>query len=131
MPRFSKRSKEILETCDPQLIRIFNEVILTFDCTIISGYRDEKEQNSLVDRGLSKLRFPDSKHNVYPSLAVDAVPYPINWHDRERMTLFAGFVLGTAIELTTQLRWGGDWNMNWEVRDNNFDDLAHFELLRS
>jgi hypothetical protein len=26
------------------------------------------------------------------------------------------------------LRWGGDWNMNFEVDDNQFDDFPHFEI---
>ena len=26
------------------------------------------------------------------------------------------------------LRWGGDWNQNWEVNDNKFDDFPHFEI---
>ena len=28
-----------------------------------------------------------------PSRAVDVVPYPIDWDDRERFHLFAGFVI--------------------------------------
>jgi peptidoglycan LD-endopeptidase CwlK len=27
------------------------------------------------------------------------------------------------------LRWGGDWSMDFEVRDNQFDDLVHFEIV--
>lgn len=128
MPQFSARSREILHTCDSQLILIFNRVVVTFDCTVISGHRDEREQNDLFQRGLSKLRYPNSLHNHQPSRAVDVVPYPINWNDRERMTYFAGFVLGIAEQERVHLRWGGDWNGDWQVKDNNFDDLAHFEL---
>ncbi|KKK66847.1 hypothetical protein LCGC14_2959950, partial [marine sediment metagenome] len=25
--------------------------------------------------------------------------------------------------------WGGDWDLDWNVRDNVFDDLGHFELI--
>jgi len=64
-----------------------------------------------------------------PSLAVNAAPYPIDWENRERATLFAGYVLGVADEMGIKLRWGGDWNMNFETADNNFDDLWHFELI--
>lgn len=138
MPKFSNRSTQILSTCRLELVMVFSEVVKTFDCTVISGYRGEAEQNDLVQRGLSKLKFPNSKHNCYKlipggvrapdSKAVDVVPYPINWHDRERMTFFAGFVLGVAHQQGIALRWGGDWDGDWQVRDNNFDDLAHFEL---
>jgi hypothetical protein len=28
-----------------------------------------------------------------------------------------------------ELRWGGDWSMDFEVKDNRFDDLVHFEIV--
>ena len=62
-------------------------------------------------------------------MACDVVPYPIDWNDRERFHLFAGFVLGIANQMGIELRWGGDWNRNWEVDDNKFDDFPHFELV--
>jgi hypothetical protein len=27
------------------------------------------------------------------------------------------------------LRWGGDWNRNGDLTDNNFDDLFHMEIV--
>ena len=27
------------------------------------------------------------------------------------------------------LRWGGDWDRDTEVRDNDFDDLVHFKIV--
>jgi len=64
-----------------------------------------------------------------PSLAVDVAPYPIDWNDRERFCYFAGYVKGIAKSLGTELRWGGDWDRDTQVKDNNFDDLPHFELV--
>ena len=26
------------------------------------------------------------------------------------------------------LRWGGDWDQDFEVQDNKFDDFPHFEI---
>ncbi len=77
----------------------------------------------------SKIRWPDGKHNTVPSSAVDVTPYPVVWDDRERQTLFAGFVLATAKAMDIDLRWGGDWDRDTEVRDNTFDDLVHFEIV--
>ncbi len=128
MPTFSNRSRGILQTCDPRLQVLFERVVLTFDCTVVSGHRDQAEQNSLFHRGLSKLRWPHSKHNRDPSLAVDVYPYPIDWQDRDRFHFFAGFVMGIADTLEN-IRWGGDWDKDWQVRDNVFDDLGHFELI--
>jgi len=56
-------------------------------------------------------------------------PYPVVWDDRERQTLFAGFVLATAKAIGVDLRWSGDWDSDTEVRDNSFDDLVHFEIV--
>lgn len=128
MPRFGKRSKARLATCDSRLQNLFNEVIKHFDCSVLEGHRGEKEQNEAYAKGNSKLRYPDGKHNKIPSIAVDVVPYPIDWQDRERMTYFAGFVMGIASGMGLKIRWGGDWNMNTELKDNNFDDLPHFEI---
>ena len=74
------------------------------------------------------MKFPDGNHNKKPSKAIDVAPYPIDWDDRERMTYFAGYVKGIAMMLGIPIRWGGDWNSNNDLKDNNFDDLPHFEL---
>ena len=128
MPYFSNKSKANLETCEPELQDIFNTVIEWFDCTILEGHRGEERQNQLCDEGKSQVRYPNSKHNSTPSRAVDVIPYPIDWEDRERMTFFAGWVMAIAKMQGTALRWGGDWDKDTQVKDNSFDDLVHFEL---
>ena len=128
MPRYSNRSAIKLAECDERIQQVFNKVIETIDNTILVGYRDEATQEEMYDQGRSQLQYPNSKHNTLPSQAVDVAPYPIDWNDRERFTLFAGFVLGTAQEMEINLRWGGDWDKDWETADNSFDDLVHFEL---
>ena len=129
MPRFGRRSQANLATCHPDLQRVFEEVVKIFDCSILCGHRGEEAQNEAYHKGLSKLKFPESRHNTQPSVAVDAVPYPIDWEDRERTTYFAGLVLGVAHGMGITLRWGGDWDRDTEVADNRFDDLPHFELV--
>ena len=128
MAKFGNRSKERLSTCDQRLQDIFNEVIKYVDCTILEGHRSKERQNILYDEGKTKVLYPKGRHNAEPSLAVDVAPYPVDWSDRERFTLFAGYVLGLASGMGITIRWGGDWNMNFDVKDNNFDDLPHFEL---
>ena len=131
MNHYSHSSRARLDTCHPFLIRVFEGILLTIDHTIISGHRGQIEQDDLFLLGKTEVRFPDSKHNSDPSHAVDAAPCPIDWKDRERATLFAGFVIGYANSMDVRLRWGGDWNGNWHVKDNLFDDLWHFELLEN
>ena len=130
MAKFCSKSKERLSTCHESLQKVFNEVIKYVDCSVLEGHRDERRQEKLFDEGITKVHFPMGKHNSYPSRAVDITPYPVNWADRERQTLFAGFVLGVARGMGIRLRWGGDWNMNFDVKDNRFDDFPHFELRK-
>lgn len=130
MPAFSKLSAERLATCDPRLQLVLNEVIQHFDCSVIFGHRTKPEQDQAVAEGRSKTPWPTSKHNAVPSLAVDVVPHPIEWSDRERHHYFAGWVMAIAASKGIKLRWGGDWNGDTQVRDNVFDDLVHFEIAQ-
>ena len=128
MPRYSKKSKERLASCDKRLQRVFKEVIKYVDCSILEGYRNKERQNKLYDEGRTKVKYPNGRHNISPSKAVDVTPYPVDWEDRERQTLFAGFVIGIARGMGIRLRWGGDWDMDFQVMDNRFDDFPHFEI---
>jgi peptidoglycan L-alanyl-D-glutamate endopeptidase CwlK len=130
MPRFSKKSKAKLSTCDLRLQKVFNEVIKHVDCSVLEGHRSKERQDKLYGEGKTKVTYPKGRHNNKPSLAVDVVPYPIDWDDRERFHLFSGFVIGLARGMGITLRWGGDWNMNFEVDDNKFDDFPHFEVRK-
>lgn len=128
MPNFSKMSQERLDTCAPELQRLFNKVAESVDCTILVGHRNEEDQDKAFHEGLSKLVWPKSKHNSEPSRAVDVAPFPIDWHDTERFCYFAGFVKGIAEGLGIEIRWGGDWDSDMQVKDETFRDLVHFEL---
>ena len=75
MPKYSTISKSRLVTCHQDLQTLFNEVIKYYDCTIVYGHRGEIAQNQAYAEGKSQLKWPNSKHNKWPSLAVDAAPY--------------------------------------------------------
>ena len=130
MPRYSTRSKSRLATCDQRLQDVFNEVIKHVDCSILEGHRSKERQNKLYDQKRTKVKYPNGRHNSNPSKAVDFTPYPVDWNDRERQTLFAGFVLGIARSMGHKLRWGGDWDQDFQVMDNRFDDFPHFEIKK-
>ena len=129
MNHWSATSAARPATCDLRLVEVFDHVLQIVDCSVLAGHRNEVMQDQLYDDGKSQVRWPLSKHNVTPSGAIDIAPYPINWGDRERMTLFAGIALGVADAKGIALRWGGDWNHDFQVVDNGFDDLVHFELM--
>lgn len=153
--KFSKRSLSNLGECHLKLQIIFNTIIKYFDCTILDGHRGEKEQNEAFHKGTSKLKFPKSKHNKLPSLAVDVTPYPIpkkwgnidtdklmsiknkkeftkeihfQFKERARFYYLKGLEMGTAQMLKIPIRQGCDWNGNFDFNDQNFDDLPHTEL---
>ena len=129
MPRFGATSMRNLSTCDERLQRIFKEVILGFDCTILCGTRSKELQDHYYRIGLSKLRYPFSKHNSLPSLAVDCAPWPVDWDDDRRFYLLAGYILKVADGLNIPIRLGCDWDGDMNLKDQNFHDLPHVELL--
>jgi peptidoglycan L-alanyl-D-glutamate endopeptidase CwlK len=135
MPRFSQTSFTKLTTCHHDLQVLFHEVIKFFDCKVLEGYRGKDDQDKAVAFGTSKLNWPDGKHNHMPSMAVDVVPYPVDWHNNNRFYWFGGFVMGIAQKLkdegrmTHSVRYGGDWNGDGNIDYERFKDLCHFELI--
>lgn len=135
MYHYSKRSLEKLETCHSDLQTIFRKVLDVFDHSVISGYRGQEEQELAFREKRSQKHYPDSDHNVKPSMAIDVAPYPIDWNDTKRFVYLAGHVKGIAFmlkeegKITHELGWGGDWDSDTEVKDNNFNDLGHFYLI--
>lgn len=145
MYKFGKRSRTNLSTCHKDLQLIFNVVIQYFDCTVICGHRSVEEQQEIYAKGRTKpgniVTHVDgvnkkSKHNHDPSMAVDILPYPIDWERTDQMRYFAGHVMATANLLyaqgiiTHKVRWGGDWKRTNLVKPNRFQDLPHFELVK-
>lgn len=129
MPKFGKTSQERLDQCHPDLRLLFIAVVRGFDCSVLCGHRDEKEQNDAFLGNRSKLKFPDSKHNKEPSTAIDVVPWPINWENLNRFYMFGGYALAKAETLGIKIRWGGDWDGDTMTADQKFMDLPHFELI--
>lgn len=128
MPSFSPQSLQKLNTCHPDLIKLFTEVVKGFDCTIVCGHRGQAEQDAAVAAGNSQTKWPTSKHNTIPSLAVDVMPSPINWEDTERMIYFAGYVKATAEKLGIKIRLGLDWNSDTQIKNETFKDYPHYEI---
>lgn len=137
---FGKQSKLNLGSCNLFLQFLFRFVIKHRDCTILEGQRSEDRQNLMVKAGVSKVVFPNGKHNKSPADAADVGPYPLRWPRRltaeqkiivkeyARWYRFAGFVEGVAAVFGIPLRWGGDWDGDGDLTDQNFDDLPHFEV---
>lgn len=130
---WSEKSRRKLETCDESLQNVLNMALNTglIDMTVTCGHRGKEAQNAAYDSGHSKVRFPRGKHNKTPSMAVDVKPYikgrSANWNDYSFM---AGVILTIAELHGYQIRWGGNWDQDGDIlKDQSFDDGAHFELL--
>ena len=121
MPSFGPKSRRHLETIHTDLQDVLNEAIKHIDFSIIDGHRDMERQNHYFNEGVSKVRWPNSKHNAFPSNAVDIIPYPGGFDNpNSAFDRMATYVLSAAAELGVPLEWGGHWK--------SFPDYAHFEL---
>lgn len=147
MPRFGKRSNKNLATADVKLQELFGEVVKYFDCSVIYGSRTKEEQFALYKQGRELIdgswvktgKQPTvtncdgitilSNHNYSPSKAVDVMPYPQDWLDIRRFYMFVGFVRGIATLKGISIINGADWDGDTQVKDQTFNDLAHFELI--
>jgi peptidoglycan LD-endopeptidase CwlK len=136
MYKYSASSLVKLSTCHPYLQVLFREVIKEVDITILYGHRTIEEQKKLYAFGRTEAEKivtncdgvnVKSKHNAFPSLAIDIAPYPLDWNNIERFKQVAEIVKRNWNELKAdgivdgELYWGGDWQ--------NLRDYPHFELL--
>lgn len=132
MYKFSQISLNRLSQCDPKLQTLFNRVIEIFDCAILEGHRSKELQDRYFEDGRSKEKWPKSKHNSFPSKAVDVVPCIKGkpCYDKLICYYFSGLVRGICEleKIQVMMRWGGDWDSDLDFYDQGFNDLVHYEL---
>jgi peptidoglycan L-alanyl-D-glutamate endopeptidase CwlK len=155
MYSFSKRSKSHLITCDRKLQAICNDAIKYADFTVVTGHRTKTEQNKLYPK-YTKVFWPNSRHNSFPSEAVDVAPYikpygalvgsdqqlikiaNMRSTSTEQARIFVfkayarliGILEGIAFKRGIDLRVGLDWDGDFDLLDQKFNDLMHIELRR-
>lgn len=143
----------ILAGADARLIALFESVDREFPCRVLESVRGYVQQVKNVAAGVSKTF--DSKHLLVDkngnkardvAEAVDVAPFVLRWPKRPRpdatdyalrewskdlalFYYFGGYVLARAKALELSIRWGGDWDNDRDIKEQNFDDLVHFELL--
>ncbi len=120
---FGKVSEERLATCHPDLQAVCLEAIKHYDFTIVCGHRTEAEQQKALKKGYSKLPWPKSRHNTFPSEAVDVAPWVdgrIPWDDIQEFRALSVHMMAAAKKLGIELEWGGSWR--------SFVDMPHYQL---
>jgi len=154
MSALSLNSTVQKNSCCEKLQAVITVVTSFINTTVIEGFRDKAKQDTAILKGASKTPWPNSKHNQKPSLAVDMLPYftegvHLRWQnkadllkklksqDPETLELlntilnlyhFAGIVKGVGMAQGTEIRWGGDWDGDLDFRDQDFDDVPHYEV---
>lgn len=156
MYSFGKGSLEKLSDCHKDLIKIMSLAISRsrIDFSITCGARSVSNQLALYREGKTTLdpRDPSdlakARHVITDkqpqSMAVDICI----WHkdkvtrkklayDAASLAYVAGIVTCCAQELLAKgevdhfVRWGGNWDRDGVIlKDQSFDDLPHFELVR-
>ena len=134
---YSSRSREKLQTCHADLIVLMTEALADPECpsdiTILEGHRGEERQNQMVEEGKSQLPWPRSRHNTFPSMAVDVAPYVggISWDWEHYYPLAAHIkdvwqrlLMDDKVSGQYTLEWGGDWSggfgpdgPHWQVNE--------------
>ncbi len=122
MPHFGKKSLEQLATCESEIQIICNEAIKIMDFSVICGNRKKEDQDKAHEEGYSEVEWPNSRHNTFPSKAVDILPYPSGWQDIGKFHELAGVIKTIAHQKDIKIRWGGNFK--------SFFDGAHFELIQ-
>jgi|19_taG_2_1085344.scaffolds.fasta_scaffold00062_73 peptidoglycan L-alanyl-D-glutamate endopeptidase CwlK len=154
MYKFNTKSKTRLASCNRNLQRLCKIAIKYTDFSIIAGHRDKQEQDNKFNSGLSRLKWPSSKHNKEPSQAVDVAPYirpygvltghPNQIRDTAKKrncslieskafickayARLIGILEGIAFENNIELRVGIDWDGDFDLLDQTFHDLGHIEI---
>lgn len=131
MPYFGTYSRNRLAGCHIDIQRLLNEAIKHVDFAVTCGHRGQVEQERAFAEGKSTVHWPDSKHNMIPSVAVDVAPYcnGILWDDLEGFTLLAGVIKGIAYMMGIKIRLGIDWDSDGIVKEHSFKDRPHIELV--
>ncbi len=110
-----------LATCHKDLQRLVKALVADgVALHVLCGHRNKYEQDKAFADGKSRLKFPRSKHNPYPSKAVDIAPAPLDWENLDAFSELGELVKAKAEEMAIKVVWGGDWT--------DFVDRPHYQL---
>ena len=123
MPKLSASSQARLDGAHPKLKALFTACAADPACppfAILDSQRGKQAQEKAFALGHSRAHFGQSAHNWSPAVALDVVPYPIDWNNLARFKALSAFVLAKAKKLGVPIVWGGSWP--------KLRDMPHYEL---
>ena len=145
---YSINSLSELVGVHPDLVRFAFALANIIDCKIVSGVREDKEQNAKFKQGLTSKDgyIKKSKHQVQVDFfghALDILPLPrgVNMYlddgseDNIRWGQFDGACHALAYTMGIKIRTGFKWRNNLmsslarKERDNTLPDGNHVELV--
>lgn len=133
--RLSNRSRDRLIGVHVDLVCVVARAIelTTQDFMVLEGVRTAARQRELYAQGRTEpgrivTWTLQSKH--IDGLAVDLVPYPIDWNTPSKFDAIANAMFAAAKELGVAIRWGADWDGDGLRRERGESDSPHFELDR-
>lgn len=160
MPSFGNSSKTRLDTLCLELVEVAHDAIDIIDFSVIETVRSKPLQDKYFNSGTSSVQWPNSKHNVFEGRplpeAMDLWPYvkpfgALSGHSDQvaeiatdtgrskqevrefiykAFSRLAGVVEACAAKRGYKVRWGGDWDGDYNLIDQKFHDLPHFELIK-
>lgn len=154
--KLSKRSTDRLIGVHPDLVRVVERAIeiTKIDFMVVEGLRSRDRCAELYGKGRTaaqcSAKSVDTKwanpgvskvtwlNNPYNSKhckksdgyghAVDLLPEPYDWKDVDHFVTMSKAMIAAAAELGVKMRWGGNWDMDGQIRERGENDLPHFEL---
>lgn len=133
MFKLGKRSEERLAGVDARLVAVVRRAIelSTVDFTVLEGVRTLGRQKELYAQGRTapgKVVTWTMKSKHIDGLAVDLVPFPVDWNDSEKFMAIARAMFAAASELGVNIRWGANWDGDDKPFEKGEYDSPHFEL---
>lgn len=120
------RCEAFLKLAHPRIVEWFAAIKTTFsNAHIYCSFRNEFDQNKAFSEGLSRLKFPNSRHNhlehnLPASLALDLFQLT-----EQNTALFPYKFYKQIWDLTQTLKYPVRWGGNFK----NLGDSNHFEII--
>jgi peptidoglycan L-alanyl-D-glutamate endopeptidase CwlK len=123
MPTLNASSQARLKLAHPLLRQLFAACASDPACppfAVLDSQRGKQAQEKAFSLGHSRAHFGQSAHNWAPAVAVDVVPYPIDWNNLARFKALGAFVTAKARTLGIDVTWGASFA--------KLKDYPHYEL---